>query len=264
MNDPTEHDTAASTALSYLARGWAVVPVVPRSKRPLVRWEPYQHRLPTGEEVREWFGRWPDANIAIVTGRISGLVVLDVDPRHGGDDSLHELERTYGLLPDTVEAITGSGGRHVYFAYPGRETRNVVGLAPGLDLRGDGGLIIAPPSVHPSGRHYEWEVSHEPETTPVQPIPRWLQQLMRSASPRAGHPLTHWRNLVRDGVPEGQRNNTIASLAGHLFWHGVDRDVVMELLLCWNAARCHPPLDDDEVAGAVDSIWRLHQRNEAL
>lgn len=253
---------ALDAALSYLAHGWAVIPVRERGKRPLVAWEEFQRRLPTEDEVRRWFARWPDANLAIVTGRISGLIVLDIDPRHDGGETLDELERTHGPLPHTVEALTGSGGRHVYFAYPGRTVRNAVGFAPGLDLRGDGGVIVAPPSVHPSGRRYEWEVSHHPDETPVAPMPRWLPRLIAAPEGRRGHPPDHWRRLAREGVAQGRRNDTIASFAGHLFWHGVDYDVVMELLLCWNAERCRPPLDDDEVARTVDSIAHTHFREE--
>ncbi|WP_246189466.1 primase alpha helix C-terminal domain-containing protein [Methylacidimicrobium cyclopophantes] len=77
-----------------------------------------------------------------------------------------------------------------------------------------------------------------------------------------GHPLAYWRRLVREGVQEGERNNTIASLTGHLLWHGVDPAVVLDLLLAWNATRCRPPLSEDEVARAVESIVRLHRRQE--
>ena len=72
--------------------------------------------------------------------------------------------------------------------------------------------------------------------------------------------MTYWRALVSQGIGEGERNNTIASLAGHLLWHGVDLEIVRELLLAWNAARCHPPLDPDEVSRTVDSIRRTHER----
>jgi hypothetical protein len=80
--------------------------------------------------------------------------------------------------------------------------------------------------------------------------------------PRRGHPVAHWRRLVCDGVPAGERNNTIASLAGHLLRHGVDPVVVMELLLCWNRIRCRPPLADEEVAAVVESITRIHERDD--
>lgn len=246
-------------ALDYLARGWSVVPVRAREKRPLVAWQPYQQTRPTPAEVRDWFTRWPDANVGIVTGVLSGLVVLDVDPAHGGEQSLARLEREHGPLPVTVEAISGGGGRHLYFAHPGGEVRNRAGLAPGIDLRGDGGLIVAPPSRHPSGRRYTWRAGHAPGECGLAPLPRWL---LPGAAARTGHPLAYWRELVARGVPEGRRNSTLASLAGHLLWHGVDPDVVAELLLCWNRSRCQPPLSDEEVLRTVASITRLHQREE--
>lgn len=250
-------------AQRYLARGWSVVPAQGGGKRPLVRWEAFQHRCPSEKEISGWFERWPDANVAIVTGKISDLVVLDVDPQHGGDDSLTDLERRFAPLPETVEAISGGGGRHVYFAHPGDVLRNRVGLAPGIDLRGDGGMIIAPPSVHPSGRRYEWEVSHHPDDVALAPLPSWLLTLVRGETPYLGHSLAHWRALVQQGVSEGTRNNTVASLTGHLLWHGVDPDVATELLLCWNRVRCRPPLSDQEVARTVESILRTHRRHHA-
>lgn len=245
-------------ALDYLARGWSVVPVRPREKRPLIAWQAYQHVRPRAEDVRDWFGRWPEANVAIVTGAVSGLVVLDVDPKHGGDASLSRLEREHGPLPFTVEAVSGGGGRHLYFAHPGGHVRNQVGLAPGIDLRADGGVIIAPPSVHPSGARYGWRPHHSPQETALAAMPRWL--LQPPAPEHPGHPLAYWRELLAAGVPEGNRNSAIASLAGHLLWHGVDPEVVTELLLCWNRARCRPPLADEEVVRTVASITHLHQR----
>ena len=146
-------------ALDYGRLGWSVIPIEPSGKRPLVRWQVYQHRHPDATEVADWFRRWPDANIAIVTGVVSGVVVLDLDPRHGADASLQELEHKHGSIAETVEAWTGGGGRHLYFAHPGEMLHNRVGLAPGIDLRGDGGYVVAPPSVHASGASYRWECS---------------------------------------------------------------------------------------------------------
>jgi Bifunctional DNA primase/polymerase, N-terminal len=90
--------------------------------------------------------------VGIVTGEISNLVVLDFDPQHDGNASIERLERQIAPLPVTVEVTTGGGGRHLYFAHPGGLVRNRAGLAQGVDVRGDGGYIVAPPSVHPSGR----------------------------------------------------------------------------------------------------------------
>lgn len=260
---PKPRTDMLEAALACAARGWSVVPVVPRAKNPLVPWTELQHRRAGEDEIRGWFAHWPRANVGVVTGAVSGLVVLDVDPRHEGDESLAAWEREHGPLPRTVEAITGGGGRHVYFAHPGGLVHNKVGLAPGIDLRGDGGMIVAPPSVHPSGRRYAWEVDHHPDETPLAPLPDWLARRVAEAPGGRGHPLAHWRELVRAGVAAGERNSTIASFAGHLLWHGVDPQVALELMLAWNRARCRPPLDDEEVARTVESIARLHERERA-
>lgn len=247
------------SALAYARRGWSVIPLWPREKRPLIPWARYQHHRPDEAEIRQWFRRWPRANVGVVTGAVSSLVVVDVDPLHGGDDSLKALEQTHGPLPDTIKATTGGGGLHVYLAHPGALVHNEVGLVAGIDLRGDGGFVVAPPSVHPSGRSYEWLEPDLVDHALPAPMPTWLLHLVRERGYRPGHALAHWRRLVKEGIQEGERNNSIASLAGHLFRHGIDPKVALDLLLCWNARRCRPPLSDDEVARTVDSIWRLHE-----
>ena len=249
-------------ALRYLCLGWSVIPVRPRGKTPLVHWQEYQRRLPTDTEIEAWFRHWRFANVGIITGKISGLVVLDVDPRHGGDQSLAEWRQRYGDLPETVRATTGGGGRHVYFATPQRVLGNRAGVMPGIDLRAEGGLVVAPPSIHPSGRHYAWEVSHQPGEIALAPLPPWLLQILREGGEHSGHPLAYWRHLAESGVEEGRRNDTIASFAGHLLWHGVDPEVALPLLLAWNRTYCRPPLDDAEVTRVVRSIARLHERHE--
>jgi hypothetical protein len=252
-------ESVEESALYYLSRKWSVIPLCPRGKRPLLRWSVYQYQRPGPDDVKDWFGQWPDANIGIVTGLLSGLLVLDVDPKHGGDESLAKMESAHQPLPRTVEAVTGGGGRHIYFSHAGELIRNRVGFGPGVDLRGDGGYVVAPPSMHASGKRYFWAKSQDPETAVISPLPNWLKKELTSAGTRPGHPLSYWRRLVKVGVAEGQRNNTIASFAGHLLWHGVDPEVTMELLLCWNAIRCRPPLPDEEVVRTVESIARLHE-----
>jgi hypothetical protein len=246
----------------YTGRGWSIIPIRRGDKRPLVRWEEFQHRRPGAAETRDWFRTWPDAGIGIVTGIVSGLVVFDVDVRHGGDIALEQLEREHGRLPTTVECRTGGGGRHLYFAHPGGLVRNKVGLAPGIDIRADGGYVVAPPSLHAGGLRYVWIEGRAPESTGIAPLPDWILRQAVDEPTRRGHPIAHWRRLVGEGVPAGERNSTIASLAGHLLRHGVDAAVVMELLLCWNRTRCRPPLADEEVAAVVTSITRLHARDE--
>lgn len=248
-------------ALSYAALGWSVIPVAPRSKVPLVPWQEYQRHAPALETVEAWYARWPNANVAIVTGAVSSLIVVDIDPKHGGEDSLDALQASHGPLPLTPEVRTGGGGRHLYFRHPGGSVRNRAAFRPGLDVRGDGGVIVAPPSVHPSGKLYQW-VGAAPKLPDIAAPPRWLLSIVRSADGPRGHTAEHWRALVSEGVPEGQRNNMAASLSGHLLWHGVDPDVVAELLYCWNRVRNKPPLSDDEVLKTVESIVSLHERRD--
>jgi hypothetical protein len=249
--------TIADAAERYRARGWSVLPLRSRDKRPVIQWELLQKARPSVGEISQWFRRWPNANVGIVTGEISNLIVLDIDPQNGGNDALDRFEHRFGPLPATIESVTGGGGRHLYFAHPGRMIRNRAGIAPGVDLRGDGGYVVAPPSIHPSGRPYTWVAGHSPDEMTLAPLPHWILS-SAGLSSRSGRSLADWRHLIHEGVSEGQRNSTIASLTGHLLWHGIDPDIALELLLTWNRVRCHPPLDDTEVAHAVASIVRLH------
>lgn len=168
-------NTNEQAALDYLGRGWSVIPVRARAKRPSIPWKAYQSKHVSEQTLRDWFRRSPDYNVAIVTGELSGLVVMDVDPRHGGEESLRELEREHGALPETLESITGGGGRHLYFAHPGGTVPNRTGIRPGIDLRGDGGCVVAPPSLHPSGKHYRWKKGHGPGDVTPADLPDWLR-----------------------------------------------------------------------------------------
>jgi hypothetical protein len=110
------------------------------------------------DAIRFWWTRWPKSNIGMPTGAWSGVVVLDVDPDKGGFETFQALIRRYGVLPSTRVVHTGGGGLHFYFVHPGIYTRNSAGkLGPGLDIRGDGGYVLLPPSVHAENRTYSWQ-----------------------------------------------------------------------------------------------------------
>ena len=187
---------------AYIAHGWSIIPIRSGGKRPLVRWEESQYRRPHVEEVRAWFSARPEAGIAVVTA-VSGLVVLDTDPRHGGEVSLERLQRQHDRLPTTVECRSGGGGRHLYFAHLGAPIRNKAGFAPGVDLRGDGGYVVAPPSLHASGLRYLWVGDRKPKMSDLAPLPDWVLQLAVDQPRRLGHSIAYWRRLVREGVPRG-------------------------------------------------------------
>jgi len=207
--------------------------------------------------------RWPWANIGLATGEGSGVFALDVDGETG-EESLSGLVASNGALPNTVEQLTGGGGRHVLFKHPGYTVPNKVKLAPKLDTRGDGGYIVVAPSLHISGQCYTWEISSRPGEVAIAPAPAWLLDMLKPSSAGLSRSIEDWRKLVNQGVPEGQRNASVASLAGMLFRKYVDPYVVLDLVLAWNRARCFPPLTDDEVANTVDSVANLEaKRREA-
>jgi hypothetical protein len=193
--------------------------------------------------------------VGIATGAISGIVVLDIDPRHGGDDALDDLQGKHGKLPDTVEALTGGGGRHIIMRHPGGRVQNSAGaLGRGLDIRGDGGYIIAPPSLHVSGRSYEWEGASRPDEVEIATMPAWLVALVADAPSGKRASQAAWRQATGRVVPEGGRNHTLASFVGTLLGRGVPSDAVWEAAVCWNATKNRPPLDDAELSKVVDSI----------
>lgn len=265
--------TLRDAALAYGKRGWSVLPLhgirsdgTCTCSKPDCK-SPGKHpRTPNGlndaskdpQRVNAWWRRWPHANIGIRTGRESGLVVLDVDPRHGGDNTLQDLERARSPLPDTVEAITGGGGQHLFFQHPGRQVRTSAGQpGPGLDVRGDGGYVVAPPSMHLHGRRYEWKDSHHPDAVDLAELPAWLSDRVRVPKARKDIGIkTSGASRETEKIPEGVRNHTLASLAGSMRRGALSEPAIRAALLAENNTRCVPPLPEDEVVRIAASISR--------
>lgn len=256
-----------AAALAYAARRTPVFPLWPRDKTPLIG-KRFGGRgvldaTCDAAQIRRWWDIRPDANIGIATGAPSGFFAVDVDPGKGGDETLAELEQKHGPLPASPVSHTG-GGRHILFRQVEGLRNSAGALGPGLDVRADGGYICAPPSIHPNGRAYAWDLDYHFDDLPVAAAPAWLLELLEvktkdSANNGARMP-EFWRALVRDGVEEGHRNDKLAKLAGHLLRRGVDPFVTLDLCRCWNAQRCRPPLDDAEVVRTVDSIAAAERR----
>jgi putative DNA primase/helicase len=207
-------------------------------------------------QVERWWGPGTPYNIGLRTGACSGIIVIDVDPRHGGDVTLTELEERNGSLPETRRHITGSGGQHILFLHPGRTIKNNVGtkLGPGLDIRGDGGYIVAPPSRHITGRLY---LVATDDDVALAEAPPWLLAMIwrESDCSNAAAAPEIWHKLVAEGVAEGCRNDAVARLTGLLMRPGPkDPHVVLDLMRCWNAQRCNPPLSEDELVRTVRSV----------
>lgn len=190
-------------ALSYAARGWPVLPLhtirdglcgcgnpacrTP-GKHPISRLAPLGLHGASADPaiVRQWWAVAPDANVGIRTGLASGLAVVDIDTKDDGQATLGALVASHGPIPDTIEAITGSGGRHILFVCPPDGFPSSTGtFGPGTDSRGDGGYIVAAPSLHLSGRRYEWETSSHPDDGVVlAEAPGWLLAIARTRRER--------------------------------------------------------------------------------
>ncbi|HSF94455.1 MAG TPA: bifunctional DNA primase/polymerase, partial [Thermohalobaculum sp.] len=188
-----QHEPLCQWALFYQSLGWSVVPVRPGEKMPAVQWAAYQAAPASREQIEGWWeGPFRGYGVGLIQGAAAGTFVIDIDDHElegrNGSEALHELERLHGPLPETAEAITGSGGRHLFFRHPGsdiriRTAKDVAGW--GIDVRGDGGFVVAPPSLHASGRHYAWEVDHHPPEVMPAMAPDWLIDIVREPGP--GH-----------------------------------------------------------------------------
>lgn len=176
-------------ALEYVCLGWSVIPIRPRDKKPLIKWEAYQQRQPTEDELRRWFTEWPDANIGIVTGSVSGMIVLDFD----GSEGAKAISRL-GIKDIHTPVVQTGNGAHFYLKHPGDLVRNYVKRVPGLDLRGDGGYVVAPPSVHASGRRYTF-VPGRTFAAPLIEAPTEVLLLITAPMAKASEPTGNVQSL---------------------------------------------------------------------
>lgn len=246
-------------AFKYRQRGLSIIPITPRGKTPLIpSWLPYQDRLPTEQELAEWFKeKWPSANIGIITGKISNLAVIDVDSKEG-EQSLVDL---IGNIPETPISKTPKG-MHLFFRHPGGiHLHNFARKMPGLDFRGDGGYVVASPSIGSNGDRYKWISSIF--NVPLAPLPKELLELITQA--KALTPTEHnvspqakgWLTEALAGVPQGQRNDTAARLAGFFLRKGLSYEATLELLKNWNLQNT-PPLSERELITILNSIRSYH------
>src|SRR3989344_5634418 len=160
QEDITTNKQILSEALHYVELGFSVIPVS-QDKKPLINWQIYQKEQATKEHVKQWFTQFPNANVGIVTGAISGVVVVDVEA--GGKTE---------NLPPTVISQTGGGGWHFFYKHPERIVKNAVRILEKTDIRGDGGFVVMPPSLHKSGKRYEWLVP--PDDADFAGLPYWV------------------------------------------------------------------------------------------
>jgi hypothetical protein len=245
------------------------------AKHPVARYAPdgcYSATTETGI-VKLWWGlRVPEANLGV---HCAGLIVVDIDPDDGGDESLAVLEREHGELPLTWRSLTGGGGQHIFFTCPdGVVVPNIAAkneikwgreppLGPGIDIRTKGGYVVAPPSRHISGGVYAWSVDHHPANVKERaPAPAWLIERLRAHSTNRGkgHDPAQWAARKAEKFTQ-YRDAEIASLAGKLLRAvSLDPAFVATLVHDWNLCHCDPPLPEDEVQDIFNRICRAERR----
>lgn len=261
-------------ALAYAERGWSVLPLHSiangrctcgksdcKSPGKHPRTEHGEKDATTNQEqIRTWWSRWPKANIGIATGLISGFIALDIDPRNDGHHNLAELEAKHGSLPSTPESQTGGGGRHILLRYPDGTPRWRKALAEGVDIKADGGYIVAPLSNHISGGTYMWDLMFHPDDVPLADVPGWVFDLLEADKHQKQAPP------VVGAISEGQRNATLTSLGGSMRRRGLTAEEILPTLVAVNKRRCKPPLQEHDIERIAKSVSRyepsdrLHQQ----
>jgi len=269
------------SALCYIARGWRVHPCRPRGKTPLTV-HGVKDATTDEAQIREWWAKWPDANIGIATGKKSGFFVLDVDGDSGAE-SLRELDKEIGGLPEALRSRTGTDGEHIFFRYPEREIGNKQSFRPGLDIRGEGGYVIAPPSIHPNGQPYTWPLGKDT------PLPEPLDDLLDIIQPKERTVSTPpWRRMRKDVKRVADAHGTsvteraskylqeceaaVQGSGGHdaLLWAcralvvGFEMRTDDAISLLWNEynPRCSPPWDRSKPSDVKDFERKVLQALE--
>jgi hypothetical protein len=244
-------------ALALASCGLYVFPCWPQDKRPAT---PHGCRDAScdPELIRYWWRQDPAYNVAVATGALSDIFVIDID----GMPAERAFEKLASEpLPASVEVITARG-RHIWLCHPGGIVPNSTNkIAPGVDVRGDGGYVLAPPSLHPDGKRYAWSID---STDTVSEAPSWLLEKVAAPPRTLATPPEQWRELASQPIPEGRRNATLTRFAGHLLRRYVNIDIALLALRGVNQTFCAPPLPDTDVFKIVNSIAGKELRRRGL
>jgi hypothetical protein len=234
---------------SYLEHGFSLIPVESGGKLPVGKWAHAQATRATAGAVDAWLDE--EFNIGLVTGRISGVVVVDCD-------NADALARVVLLGHDPTPTVLTGRGAHLYFRWPGHPVKNAVAIEDGIDVRGDGGFVVVPPSVHANGEPYRFAPGLSLDDVAPAELPAWaLRASQVSQTVRAEG---EWGRLFAERVGSGMRNQRCAELAGHLLRKYVDMHATLSIMLCWNQSRCDPAMEPGEVRRTVESIARREER----
>ena len=253
MSDNKNLDAAIKYATKY---GFAVFPVVAHTKRPITPHGCKDAKKDVGAIKARW-KRHPDASIGIATGSISQLIVIDedVDPNTGldGTDSIRTWERNHAALPETARAITGRGGVHLYYHYAGSDIKNSTGLLEGVDVRGEGGYVVAPPSTHPNGTEYAWE--DDPDDIGIVELNDTVRELLDPKKKQGDSE----EFTLPDKIQSGSRNDTLFRLACSLQAQGLPDTAILVSVQSVNAERCDVPVPEEELETLVNSALRYEK-----
>jgi bifunctional DNA primase/polymerase-like protein len=260
-------------ALTYASNGWPVFPLL--GKTPLKGSNGHKDATCDQQKIQEWWSKNPTANIGLATGKLSGLLVLDVDPRHGGHDSFKKLEAAYGPFPQTRMSRTAHGGLHRFYGYPNDNNRypNAVELQglPGIDVRGDGGYVVLPPSRLYDRLSYIWGDT----AVPIAPAPRWLldtltkQPVQHEKNPQGGGfarvTEKKWLSEAVEKAREGNRNQIGFSLACQLRDDGFSQQQAHDIMLSYvdQVGSGKTPYTAKEALTSLKSAYSKPSREQA-
>jgi hypothetical protein len=201
-----------------------------------------------------WFDEIDNLNYGV---RTDTLLVIDIDPRHDGDETWKKLERQHGEVPATRRVITGGMGQHIMFSMPKQGIPNAVGkLGPGVDVKGVGGYIVGPGCMHVSGRLYAWDIDHHPDEMPLAAVPEWIIAALTAGvvSLDERRSPEYWGQLASELIPDGRRHATLMSLIGRWMSRLGDPHEVHDIAQGHNLYRCHPPLEYSDVEEMVVNV----------
>jgi hypothetical protein len=201
--------------------------------------------------IRQWWHQHPHANIGVATGKKSDVFVVDIDPRHGGAETWEQQLMAHHGIPDTWQDMTGGGGTHYFFRYPNFSVKSCAGILPGVDIRGDGGQVVVPPSIHPdTHRCYEWDGLKPIREQPIAQAPDWILDLI---APKSDKKILSELPLK---IPHGVQHHTLLSLAGMLRRLGLGYEEILPTVMAVNNLRCELPGPDRNIQQLVKSVMR--------
>lgn len=236
-------------AIEYAKAGFAVFPCERDGKEPATR-HGFKDATKDVDTIKCVWSDHPNLNVGIATGAMSGGVfVVDVDNHNGVDGAQYLLEwqREHGEFPETACATTGSGGTHLFFRAPnGVSVKSAAHVIEGVDVRGDGGYIVAPPSVHPNGNRYEWDLHYD--DYPIATANESVMALVNNNGAQEHHKFE-----LPDEIKKNKRNETLFKYAASLQSRGMEDSAIIASVSDANAARCKPPLPKSEVQKIVNS-----------